>query len=174
MVSLRCVGVGECQSEDSFVCFAAKPAQRACTRDFLRDRKKTRKGKVPEQNRKELATVRERRRSERGSFWRRSWDLWTQRPGQPAWEDESAFLVAVWEFFSNTRSWHPPKHRMPERCQNFSLLTLRPNPSPCLFVLLSSTLGYICYICYIFVKHVKCPWPEMRESTRLSNSHELI
>ena len=40
------VGVGEHQSEDSFVCFGAKPTQRACAQDFLRDRKKTRKGKV--------------------------------------------------------------------------------------------------------------------------------
>ena len=33
------VGVGECQS-DSSVCFGAKPTQRACARDLLRDRKK--------------------------------------------------------------------------------------------------------------------------------------
>ena len=44
------VSVDKCQSEDSFVCFGVKPAQRACARDFLRDRKKTRKGKVPEQS----------------------------------------------------------------------------------------------------------------------------
>ena len=50
--------------------------------------------------------------------------------------------------------------------KNFSLLTLRANPSSCLFVLLSPTLGYICYICYMFVKHVKCPWLEMRKTTR--------
>ena len=55
---------------------------------------------------------------------------------------------------------------MPEKCQNFSLLMLRANPSPCLFVLLSSTLGYICCI---FVKHVKCPWLEMRGTTRRLN-----
>ena len=44
------VGVGECQSEDSFVCFDAKPTQRASARDLLRDRKKTREGKVPGQS----------------------------------------------------------------------------------------------------------------------------
>ena len=51
MVGIHSVGagVGECQSEESFVCFSAKPTQRACAWDFLWDRKKTRKGKVPEQ-----------------------------------------------------------------------------------------------------------------------------
>ena len=43
------VGVVEHQSEDSFVYFGAKPTQRACVGDFPRDRKKTKKGKVPEQ-----------------------------------------------------------------------------------------------------------------------------
>ena len=111
---------------------------------------------------------------ERGDCWRRCWDQWTEKPGQPTREDESAFLVAVWEFCSSTRSWQSQKHRIPEKCPNFSLLTLRANPSSCLFVLLSSTLGYICYICYIFVKHVKCLRPEMRGTTRRSDGHELI
>ena len=48
-VGIRSVGVGERQLEDSFVYFGVKPTQRACTRDFLRYRKKTRKGKVQEQ-----------------------------------------------------------------------------------------------------------------------------
>ena len=47
------VGVSEYQSKDSFVCFGAKPTQRACARDFLRDRKKTREGKVPGQSTEE-------------------------------------------------------------------------------------------------------------------------
>ena len=63
------VGVGECQSEDSVVCFGAKPTRRAYERDFLKDRKKTRKGKVPGQSTDSSqrqsgdgkATVRERR-----------------------------------------------------------------------------------------------------------------
>ena len=44
MVGIRSVGVGvdEHQSEDSFVCFGA--------RDFLRDWKKIKKSKVPEQS----------------------------------------------------------------------------------------------------------------------------
>ena len=44
IVGIRSVGVGERQLEDSFVGFGAKPTQRACARDFLRVRKKTRKG----------------------------------------------------------------------------------------------------------------------------------
>ena len=43
------VGVGERKSEDSFVCFGAKPTQRVCAPGFRQDRKKTRKGKVQEQ-----------------------------------------------------------------------------------------------------------------------------
>ena len=88
------VGVGERQSEDSFVCFGTKPTQWACARDFPRDRKKTRKGKVPKQS----TEVGERRRSEKGGCRARRWDLWAQMPGQPTREDESVFLVAVWEF----------------------------------------------------------------------------
>ena len=53
---------------------------------------------------KTLVTVGERRRSERSGCWRRSWVQWTQKPGQPTQEDESALLVAVWEFRSDTRS----------------------------------------------------------------------
>ena len=53
--------------------------------------------------REELATVRERWWSERSSCWRRRWDLWTQSLGQPAREDESASLAAVWEFCSDTQ-----------------------------------------------------------------------
>ena len=44
------VGVGECQSEDPFICFGAKPIQRACAEDISRDWKMTREGKVPGQN----------------------------------------------------------------------------------------------------------------------------
>ena len=150
-----------------FLClfWREKPTQRACTQDFRRDRTKTSKGKVLEQNREKLAshrkaTVRERR-------------LLKEELEQPTKEDESAFLVAVWQFCSSTRSWWPQTHRVPEECPNFSLFAHRANTSPCLFVL-SSPLGYICYVCCIFVKHVKWPWPEMRESIWLSNGHELI
>ena len=45
MLDIRCVGVGKCQSEDSVVCFGAKPTQRACVRDFPRDRKRTWEGR---------------------------------------------------------------------------------------------------------------------------------
>ena len=55
------VGVDELQSEESFVCFGAKPTQRACARDFLRGRKMTRKCKVPGHSTEE--------RSERQLWW---------------------------------------------------------------------------------------------------------
>ena len=47
------VGISECQSEDSFIRFGAKATQTACSRDFLRDWKKTRKGNVPGQSTEE-------------------------------------------------------------------------------------------------------------------------
>ena len=49
-VAFVSVGVGECQSEDSFVYFGAKPTQRPCMQDFLWDRKKTKKGNIPGQS----------------------------------------------------------------------------------------------------------------------------
>ena len=64
MLGIRSVGVEVCQSEDSFVCFGAKPTQRACVRDFLRDQKKTKRGPRAEQkgvsDSQGKATVRER------------------------------------------------------------------------------------------------------------------
>ena len=39
MLGICCVGVCECQSENSFVCFGAKPTQRACARDLPWDQK---------------------------------------------------------------------------------------------------------------------------------------
>ena len=67
MVDIRSmgVGVGEHLSEDSFVRFGAKPTQRACAQDILWNWKKTRKYRIPEKNREELAIVRERQGSER-------------------------------------------------------------------------------------------------------------
>ena len=35
MMGIHSVGVGERQSLDSFVCFCAKPTQRACARGLL-------------------------------------------------------------------------------------------------------------------------------------------
>ena len=54
MLGIRfvCEGVGECQSEDPFVCSGAKPPQRACARDLPRDQERTRDGKVQELKRR--------------------------------------------------------------------------------------------------------------------------
>ena len=46
-----------CQSENLFVCFGAKPPQRACTRDLPRDRKDEGR-KVPETSRQERSDKR--------------------------------------------------------------------------------------------------------------------
>ena len=64
MLAIRSVdvGVGECQSDDSLsVLVRNQKKKRAYAPDFLRDRKKTRKGKVPEQS----TEFGERRRAER-------------------------------------------------------------------------------------------------------------
>ena len=46
MSGIRLCGYGcGCQSEDPSVRFGAKPTQRACARDFLRDKKRTREGR---------------------------------------------------------------------------------------------------------------------------------
>ena len=54
------MGVGKSQSEDSFVSFGAKPTQRACARDFPRDRKRTRKGRSQSQEKEAEQTSRQR------------------------------------------------------------------------------------------------------------------
>ena len=46
------VGVGKCLSEDSLVCFGVKHTQRACVRDFPRDRKRTREGRSQAEQKK--------------------------------------------------------------------------------------------------------------------------
>ena len=51
------VGVGDCQSKDPFLCFGAKPTQRACTRDLPRDRKRTRECKDRERGRHQKRAV---------------------------------------------------------------------------------------------------------------------
>ena len=120
-------------------------------------------------NREKLASVKERWRSERGRYW-----------------SEELGFVDPEAGSANTRGWVSvpgscvgnfvrvdagDSHRMPKKGQTFSL---RPNLSLCLFVLLFSTLSYICDICCIFVKHMKCPWPEMRGTTRWLNGHERL
>ena len=160
------MGVGLGQSEDSFVCFDVKPTQRACARDFLRDRKKTKKGKVSEQS------------TEYKSWWQAG-----KGDGQRESTAEggvgtcgSRIQVRQRERLSQ-RSWYlcgnfvrvhaRDSHKWQKSAKNFPLHTLRPDPSPYLFVLLSRL-----YMLYLL--HMKCSWSEIRETTRLSNGHELV
>ena len=143
------VGVGECQSEDSFVCFGTKPTQRVCARDFLCDRKKTRKSKVVNR-RKQSTEVGRWRRSEKGSRLARSWNLWIQKPGQPTREDESAVLVAcVGISLGYTLVIARCTEKTHKSVTNFSFLAFGANPSPCLLVLLffHSRLCMLCLVC---------------------------
>ena len=53
MGEIRFCGCGcGCKSEDPFVCFGRKPTQRACARDFPRDRKRTRKERSEREQKK--------------------------------------------------------------------------------------------------------------------------
>ena len=56
MLGIRCMSMGECQSEGHFVYFGAQPTQRACTRDHPRDRKRTREGRSQSSQGKKQST----------------------------------------------------------------------------------------------------------------------
>ena len=100
MLANRCVGVCIRRSENLFVCFGAKPAQRTRGRDFPRDRKWTREGRsqrrqrvswqrrAEENSRFEIAVQRRTQSAEGGNE--------KMEAGQSS--DESAFLVALWKF----------------------------------------------------------------------------
>ena len=129
-----------CQSKDPFVCFGAKPTQRACARDLPRDRKKTR----------------EKRRNQ---------------------TTEERMIQCSWWLCGNFARIHtrasPQIHRKLRKSVTiFSLLVLRANPNPCLFILFSSTLSGVYVVFCVSVKKCEIPWPEMRKTTRRSNGHE--
>ena len=79
-----------CHSEDLFVCFGAKPTQRAWTRDrkWRREGKCQRRQREAVDNRPEIAVQRRTQSAEGGSE--------KMEAGQS--RDESAFLVALWKF----------------------------------------------------------------------------
>ena len=147
-----------------FVCFGAKPTQRACARE---DEK--RQSPLAVKRSRGKATVRERR-------------LLSKELGPVDSEVRSANVrgcVSVPAGCMGISPRYTPAistdtQKTTEGCQNLSLLVLWAKPGLCLFVLLSSTLGYTFCVCWVFVKHVKCPWPEMRETTRRSEGHELV
>ena len=149
----------------------ARNPHKEIAREISYETERRRKAR-PQSRKQELATVRERRRSEGGSYWMRSLGLVGPEAGSASarwWVSVPGICVGI--SLGYTLAIATDTQKCQKSAKNFSLLTLRDNPSPCLFILLFSTLGYICYICCIFVKHVKCPWPEMRETTRLSNGH---
>ena len=151
-------------SQESFVCFGAKPTQRACARDFLRDRKKTREGKVPwqstEENSQEKSGEGDGQRNaaaKRGVRYKMSQRSW--------WLHRS---------FARIHARESQMHRKPhESVTNLSLLERGANPSPWLFFF-SSILSVVYVVSCVFVNDVKCPWPEMRETIRWSDGHELV
>ena len=146
----RC-GCG-CQSEDPFVCFGTKPTQRAC--NYLLDQKRMREGRSQREQKKPGQLTdqdsRQNRVNRRGQSREEnsSWGLWTQRPGWPTWKNESVFLVALWEFCSNSLTI---SHRCTESytkvSQTFPFLHLELT-QVCLFSFLPpSRLCMLCFVC---------------------------
>ena len=84
-------------------------------------------------------------------------------------EDESAFLVTLWEFHSNTRRYSLQKARKVSQTSPFLCLELTQD-RVCLFSFLPPSR--LCMLCLCVVKKCEIPLPEMRETTRHSDSHE--
>ena len=114
-VGIRCVGVGvgKYQSEDSFVCFGAKLTQRACARDFPRDRKRTREGRPQSQEESKHKRDQGREQSSRQKSGEADSQLRSQQKragacGLRRWVDQREKMSQhswwLWEFRSNTRS----------------------------------------------------------------------
>ena len=101
MLAIRCVGGCGGQSEDSSVCFGAKPTQKAWARDLPWDLKRTRE-EGPRHSRQEKATEvgriyqsrKQTSRQKSGEADGRERPL--KMPGWPTQENESAFPVALW------------------------------------------------------------------------------
>ena len=62
MLGICCMGEGEYQSEDPFVCFSVKRTQRACAWDLTRDRKRAGEGSSQGSQEKRMKKPRKRRR----------------------------------------------------------------------------------------------------------------
>ena len=141
------VGVSECQSEDSFVCFGAKPTQRACTQYFAWDWKKMREGKVPGQ-------WTEGSQQERAEGWLLGDKLGPVDPEAGLANARGCVSVpggCVVILLGYTLVIVHSKHH--KSVTNFSLLALGDNPSPCLFVLFFH-LSIVYVVSCVFVK--KC------------------
>ena len=156
MLDIRCVDVGKCQSEDSSVCFGAKPTQRACTRDFPRDRKRTREGR-PESQQMWTEEIRAENRavSRREQATARMWGLKAGLADVRGWVSVPYGFVGISLEYTLALA-----HRCTEcykSITNFSLLALGANPSPRLFVLFSSTFSVVYVVFWVSVK--KCEKP---------------
>ena len=128
MLGICCLVVCGCQSDDPFVCFGTKPAQRA----YAQDRKWTREGRsergqkdsqqeVPGEDSQEMRVGQRRGQStesQKGGFW----DLLTHRGRVNQREEMSALLVALWEF--SLKFTLALAHRMHKKCHGISLLHL--------------------------------------------------
>ena len=140
MLGIHCVGVSECQSEDPFVCFGVKPTQRACAQDLPRDRKRTREGKVPEQNR---PGNRSRRKPTARIYGSRGQVGQRERMSQHSWWLCRNFTLI------HARDSSQMHRKLCESVTHFSLLALGANPSPCLLVLFSLSVVYVVFCGFV-------------------------
>ena len=124
------ISVGECQSEEHFICLSTKTTQRACARGVTQDRKRTRESKVPEQDRTEEGSQQER------AVNRSQGKLTVRKRRLIGSVDPEAGLVNARGWMSQ-RSWwlcgnfawihtrdSPQKHRMLGKCQTSPFLCL--------------------------------------------------
>ena len=136
-VAFISVGVGTCQSEDSFVCFGRKPTRRACARDFPRHQKRTRERSSRDVGRTEETKAVNRREQELGQ--------WNQARLANArkWVSIPSGFVGI--SLDYTLALAHRSTKCEESVTNFSFLALGAKPSPWLFVLLFfHTLGWEC------------------------------
>ena len=155
-----------CYLEDPFVCFGVKPTKRACAQDFPRERNKTREVKVAgqtwavdrsEQNKAVGRTgqsVGESNQQE--SREAECWDLWARgRVGQR--ERMSQRSLWLCEYFAHIHALDSLQmyRKLCKGVTNFCFLALGANPSPCVFVLFSSTFSLVYVVFCVSVKKCK-------------------
>ena len=172
-VAFVSVGAGGCQPGDPFVCFGAKPTKMACVWDFLRDRKKTRR-----RHKWELGSRQERavNRSQGNSTVRKGWLQWpvdaeAGLANVRRWVSISGGFVGISLEYTLSIA-----HRCTENYAKVSQISpfLRLDQTQvcnCLFFF-SSSLSVVYIVFCVFLKNVKYPWPERRETTRRSDGHE--
>ena len=106
-----------CLPNDPFVSFGAKPTQRACTRNLSRDRKWTREGRSErgQKDSQKKGTKEDNRQKRSVQGMTQSAEGSSRDQSTEQGKNESAFLVALWEF--SLEYTFALAHRMSKKCQ---------------------------------------------------------